>query len=203
MNEFISELKNRFGDKSVEIIQPKNTSDYTLALISVDKRSTIKILITLGLSEYDQPVPEKYHALKNIELYFCLPSYWDIDNSNQTWIFDWIQKLAKHIVSKNTWFGHGHTIPNGNPATSISQTMKQNYFMLSGPIFLKNELKPISIEKKEIQFLSIIPIFEDELDYKLGKGTYKLIKKMNDKGISELLDDYRMTCLKSKWRIFN
>jgi len=159
--------------------------------------------MTIGLSSYQQPVPEKYNALKNIELYFCLPNYWEIEASNQSWVFEWIQKLAKHVTTKNTWFGHGHTIPNGKPPVSISSTMKQNYFMLSEPLLLKNELTPITIDEKEIQFLSIIPIFEDELDYKLGKGTYKLIKKMNDKGITELLDDFRMTCLKNKWRIFN
>jgi hypothetical protein len=45
-------------------------------------------------------------------------------------------------------------------------------------------------------------LFEDEFDFKMGKGTFKLKKKLRDKGINELLDDFRMTALKNKWRIF-
>jgi hypothetical protein len=67
---------------------------------------------------------------------------------------------------------------------------------------LEDDLKPVVLEGKEIYFLGIIPIFEDEMDYKMAKGTYKLIQKMSGKGITELLDDYRMSSLKSKWRIF-
>jgi hypothetical protein len=36
----------------------------------------------------------------------------------------------------------------------------------------------------------------------MGKGTYKLQKKFSDKGITELVDEYRMTSLKNKWRFF-
>ena len=35
----------------------------------------------------------------------------------------------------------------------------------------------------------------------MGKGTLKLQKKFKDRTITELLDDYRMTSLKTKWRI--
>ena len=74
--------------------------------------------------------------------------------------------------------------------------------MLNAPYFLEKELSPIINEDKAIHFLGIIPIFEDEMDYKMGKGTYKLLQKIEGKGVSELLDDYRMSCLKSKWRFF-
>jgi hypothetical protein len=61
-------------------------------------------------------------------------------------------------------------------------------------------LVPAIINGKTIYFLAIIPIFEDEMDYKQGKGTQKLIKKLEGNGISEKLDDFRCTVLRSKWR---
>lgn len=165
-------------------------------------RSEITVLMTNGLSEYAMPVPEKYKERKNVELYFCLPSYWDLTTENGKWVIEWIQKLAKHCIEKETWYGIGHTFPNGNPALPISTTMKQKYLMLNAPYFLEKELSPIVNEARAIHFLGIIPIFEDEMDYKMGKGTYKLLQKIEGKGVSELLDDYRMSCLKSKWRFF-
>jgi hypothetical protein len=52
-----------------------------------------------------------------------------------------------------------------------------------------------------VQFLAIIPIFPDEMDYKQGKGTLKLMRKFLSNGITEILDDFRGTVLRSKWRL--
>jgi len=79
--------------------------------------------------------------------------------------------------------------------------MKANHFLLSDPIFLEKELESLKLEDKEIYFLPIIPIFEDEMDYKQGKGTFKLMTKLKNQGVTEKLDDFRATSLKSKWRL--
>jgi hypothetical protein len=40
------------------------------------------------------------------------------------------------------------------------------------------------------------------MDFKLGKGTFKFQRKLAQQNITELLDDYRMTALRNKWRFF-
>ena len=205
MTQLAKTIQSRFPTAQIILLTKQTESDINLLLISTEKRSPIQLIMTDGLSTYEQPVPEKYSTLKHVELYFCLPSYWDIedkDNPNMNWVQPWIQKLAKHLMEKKTWYGVGHTFPNGNPVEAISPTMKQKYFLLNTPTYLAEELTPLIVEDKTIEFLSIVPIFEDELDYKMGKGTYKLQKKFLDKNITELLDDYRMSTLKNKWRIF-
>jgi len=107
-----------------------------------------------------------------------------------------------YVVEKNTWFGPGHTIPNGKEALPLSPTMQQNYFLISDPILLEQELAPITVGEKNIHFLTIIPIFEDEMDMKAEKGSAKFFKKFMEKGGTEILDDYRRSTLKSKWRMF-
>lgn len=192
---------HRFGADNVQTIQPQS-GEMPMLQIALEKRSKIHILMTNGLSGYTMPVPEKFDGREYNELYFCLPSYWDLESPNGKWVIEWLQKLAKHVVEKRTWFGPGHTIPNGNPVGPLSATMKEKYLMLSEPMFLNTELIPLELDEKTIHFLSVIPIFEDEMDYKMGKGTYKLLRKMEGKGITELLDDYRLSSLKSKWRVF-
>lgn len=200
MNELEQGLIARFGADKVKAMDAAE-GDFPLLILDLEMRSEIKVVMTNGLSNFTMPVPEKFAGKEHVELYFCLPSYWDLDNPHGQWIFEWIRKMAKHVVEKHTWFGIGHTFPNGNPAVPLSPTMKQKYLMLNEPVFLEKELSPLQLNDFEVNFLGIIPLFEDELDYKMGKGTYKLLRKMEAKGISELLDDFRLSALKSKWRV--
>jgi hypothetical protein len=202
MTNFEKELIKRFGEHFVRQIEV-NSTEMPLLLVTLNFDNQLRILITNGLSDFKMEVPEKVVGREFNEIYFCLPSYWDVndrENSNMNWIFDWIQRLAKHVVSKNTWFGHGHTIPCGNPFKALSSTMKQNHFFLSDTMLLTDELNPVELEDKTVYLLSIIPIFEEEMDYKQGKGTLKLSQRLMNHGITEKLDDYRGTVLRSKWK---
>ena len=80
--------------------------------------------------------------------------------------------------------------------------MLQNHFILSDPLELANELAPIQMTNKTVYFLSLIPIFADEMDYKQGKGTAKLFAKFALQNITEKLDNYRSTVLKTRWNFF-
>ncbi len=85
----------------------------------------------------------------------------------------------------------------------LSEKMLQNHFMLAQPIELRTELSPILIQGKTINFLAVIPIFEDEMDYKQGKGTLKLLKKFDQANVTEKLDEFRKTVLRTRWNFFS
>lgn len=197
-------LIERFGEHRVLEV-PVNEGEIPLLILDLELKSPVNVLVTNGLRNYEMPVPEKMKGREFNELYFCLPSYWeweDRQNPNTNWVFPWIQRLAKYVVENKTWFGHGHTMPCGKEMQSLSDTMKQNHFFLSDPMILKDELAPIEVDGKMVHFLGIIPIFEDEMDYKQGKGTFKFLQKLANAGITEKLDDFRSTSLKSKWRVW-
>lgn len=206
--EFHLKLIERFGEHRVSACGV--TSDgIPLLLLDLDpingKSGQVTVLVTNGLSNYVMPVPEKLEGKEHVELYFCLPSYWEWENtanSSMNWVFYWIQRLANYVQEKNSWFGHGHTMPCGKDMESLSPTMQQNHFFLSDPMLLEEELCPLVLSTKTVNFLSIIPIFPDEMDYKQGKGTLKLVRKLTQHGVTEKLDDYRGTVLRSKWRMF-
>lgn len=203
MTELHHALANRFGAQNVATFSTKE-GEIPLLLIKAEIKSPVTLLMTNGLSDYKMSVPEIMAGHEFNELYFCLPSYWDIHDSENTqmnWVYHWIQRLSKYVQEKHSWFGHGHTMPCGKEMKSLSHTMKENHFFLSNPMLLENELVPTEINNKTVRFLSIIPIFEDEMDYKQGKGTFKFIQKLRNQGVSEKLDDYRSTVMKSKWRL--
>lgn len=204
MSDLLSVLTNRFGASAIKEIEGK-ANDLPLIQIKLDLKSPVTILMTNGLSSYKMPVPEKVKGREFIELYFCLPSYWDLDdrtNANTNWVFPWIERLAKHVIEKKTWYGHGHSMPCGAEKKPLSDLMKQDHFFLVDPILLEEELAPINFGDKSIHFLSIIPIYKDELDFKVARGTFKLLEVFNLKGVNEKLDDFRLTTLRGKWKLF-
>lgn len=197
-------LAARFGEHRVSEI-PVLEGEMPLLMLDLELKSPVTIIMTNGLRSYIMPVPEKWHDYEHVELYFCLPSYWEwdaINNPQMNWIYPWIQRLSNHVIQKKTWFGHGHTMPCGAEMKPLSATMKQDHFFLSLPILLEEELKPIVLEDKTVNFLAIIPIFKNELDYKHQKGTLKFLQKMKGSGVSEKLDDYRTSITRGRWRFF-
>ncbi len=194
-------LQKRFGAHRVQEI-PVAEGEIPLLILDLELKSPVTVVVTNGLHNYRMPVPEKNAGQEHCELYFCLPSYWDwekVDIPGLHWPFEWIQRLAKHLLEKETWYGAGHTFPCGE--NGISGTMKQNYLMLAKPILLENELAPLTLVNGEVQFLAIIPLFKKEFEYKQSHGTVKLLRKMNNQNVTEKLDDFRDSVMKDRWRL--
>lgn len=202
MQELNNSLSQRFGSNQVQIIERNNEA---FCLIHLPGSKELRILMTTGLSDHQMKVHEKHTGEEFKELYFLIPSYWDLNDvkdANMNWVFDWLSKLKKYIISNDTWLGHGHTLQTGKEMNPISPNMKQNHFILSDPIELTVELAPVQLKGKSIGFLALIPIFADEMDYKQGKGTAKLFAKFALQNITEKLDNFRSTALKTRWNFF-
>jgi hypothetical protein len=204
MSQLTDECIKRFGEHRVSTIFPKKDEEIDLIVLDLELKSPIKVLMTNGLSNYTMPVPEKRMEQSNCELVVCLPSYWEIDNPDERfqWPFLWMHKLANHLIEKQTWYGHGHTFSNGNPPRGLSESMLQNHLMLVDPIALEEQLSPITVKEKTIHFLALVPIFENEFDFKSAKGTFKFLRKYRAKNYDEVLDDFRESCLKSRLKLF-
>ena len=194
-------LQNRFGVHRVQEA-PSVEGRIPLLILDLELKSPVTVLVTNGLRDYKMPVPEKHKGKEHNEIYFCIPDYWeweDLENPRTNWVFEWIDRLAKFVVENETWYGNGHTFPCGKDKHPISETMKQNYFMLADPILLSQELAPLQLSDKTVHFLSIIPLFEKEFEYKQGRGTFKILQKMANRGVTEKLDDFRGSVLKRRW----
>ena len=202
MSELKIALEKRFGEHRVSDY-PFGDSDYIdLLKIEVEKKFPLTIICTNGLSDYEMPVNESYKDRKHTEIFFCLPGYWDlndVENKNMMWPLKIIQKLTENVIEGQTWYGPGHTIANGNPSNSISETMKQDYFLLADPIELEDFFAPMEIKGFETHFLAVIPIYHKEYEQKVHQGYPKWIKKFRSRNGNEILDDYRSSIYKSRW----
>ncbi|MEX1002228.1 MAG: suppressor of fused domain protein [Crocinitomicaceae bacterium] len=170
------------------LVKTNEKFNFTIHHLTFD-HSKIQLLITNGLREREQAVNVENKDLKRIELYFCLPDYFDLHH--KSWPIDWLNRIAELPQKNNTWFGHGDTIPAGNPPTILDEKFHANHFILSRPIQLSQFIPMNETGLDECKLLAVIPLFQKELDFKMRNSHTILFKKLEKKGVSELVDTYR------------
>ena len=158
------------------------------------------IVFTDGLSNTEQDVPPKYEAFKKLELYFCLPDYWELNND--TWPIDWLEKLVEIPQKNNTWFGPGDTIPAGNPPKALSDRFPANHFMLVEPLKVKDVVEDPIFKTARIQFMGIIPILQEELDYKIRNSATVLMARLVKNNYTEQVDLFRQAVCRKRFLNF-
>lgn len=195
---FKQQLQERFPDSSVQTVSESekfNLLQFTFPYFK--KKYTI--ICTEGLSDYAMPVTHKYEGSEHIELCFCCESDWDLTDPNYSWVFDKLDWLGAFLLERKTWFGVGHTIPNGKPPVALSKVFTQTHFFFDEATVFTKEFAPISTKEKDIHFLFVIPISKIELDFKQKKTTFGFKKRMKKRGLSEILEDFRVDIADNGW----
>jgi hypothetical protein len=198
-------LNDRVGEHRVKTMENPVHPEQKLVVLYLELHVPLTIIMTSSLSEYTMPVTDKWKGREYNELFFALPAYWDLndkDNATLTALFDWIYRLENFVISKNTWFGPGHSIPCGNPSEAISPILKQDNFMLLDPMFLESLFQPLKVNGKQVHLLAIVPVFSDELEYKMTKGTHKFIRRFYQKKFDERIDEFRVSMMNSRFKLF-
>jgi len=155
------------------------------------------ILVTSGMSDLPMNVPEEIddkEAYERAELMVVLPADWKIgdeefQDDNNYWPVYFLKRLARFPHEYKTWLGYGHTIPNGMEAEEIANTGFGCMLLL--PPMLSFDEKFLELQTKDgniINFYAMIPVYKEEMDFKLEEGTDALLDLFDEYGISELVD---------------
>ena len=181
-------------------------NDEVFTYFEIPEIRDCRILMTKGLSNFKMQVHPKHEGEEFVELYMFLPSYWSENEwkeSKNEWIFSCLSKAKNHVINSNVWYGHGHTFSTKIDGALIFNGIEQNDYIISNPIVLKDFLKPVHSNNRVIRFLAIIPIYKKEREYKEARGTFKLFEKFRQFGVTEKMDGYRESVMKSRWsRLF-
>ncbi|MBE7176861.1 MAG: suppressor of fused domain protein [Mucilaginibacter polytrichastri] len=173
----LHETKSELVHTDIFIVKPAAHRDYNL-------------LLTCGMSALPMHVPTEYDHLKYAEITLLLPPDWkleyeDFADENNYWPIRALKQLSRYPHVHDTWFGYGHTVP-------LSGTHKVNHhfhsILLLESITLPDDFTYIEAEEKEIYFHAAIPIYKEELDYKLEHGTDQLLSLFRKHNISEIVD---------------
>lgn len=159
-------------------------------------------LITSGMSSQPMKTPPGAEAFRYAELMICLPPTWELNqeafqNEANYWPLRWLKVLARLPHEYNTWLWALHTVPNGDPPRPFAPDTWLSGVMLMQPSYMfSDEFVQLKInDDKTIFFLSVIPLYSDEMDFKLKHGADPLLTRLAEHQVNEVLDPGRPNVL--------
>jgi hypothetical protein len=209
VEEIDNHLEKFFDDGEVmvyhEIVSDKIHVD--IYVIRANKDRDYHILLTSGMSSLAMNIPEELKGLEYAEVVTLLPKEWslehkDFEDENIYWPIRQLKELARFPHFYNTWLGLGHTITNGNPPQRYSENAEFEGAILLPSVTLPEEFMTINCPEKTINIYSMVPLFKEELDYKLKHGADKLLDKFDKYDIGEVVDINRPNTCKRRFRLF-
>jgi hypothetical protein len=130
----------------------------------------------MGMGAHRMNVPKELRGKKidRAEVLITLPPDWEIENSDEKWYWPlrWLKILARLPIENDTWLGYGHTVPNGEP---FAENTELCCVMLTMPYFFDQEASVCTLpDGDEINFYQVIPLYENEMNFKIQNGAEKL-----------------------------
>jgi hypothetical protein len=157
-----------------ELVSPDIHVD--IAVVEPTPERNYYVLVTIGMGAHIMNVPKEFstYGLQRAELMITLPPDWDIESSVEEsyWPIRWLKILARLPVEENGWLGWGHTIPSGEPFASNTEL---SVILLELPAPYKEECQVCQLPNGDIvNFYQLIPLYEEECDYKIRHGVQAL-----------------------------
>jgi len=167
-------------------------------------------LITSGMSDLPMTVHDRAVEFRFAELLVCLPADWDMPkvydimtDEEHWWPIRWLKYLARFPHEYDTWLGEGHTIPNDDPPEPFAGNTQLCCALLTPPLLFGDEFRSLKISNsKTINFYALLPIYKEEMEFKLKRGGEKLYERFDQEGVNELLDINRKNVCDKRFGIF-
>ena len=155
-------------------------------------------LVTMGMGAHRMNVPEELaeYKLERAELAIALPGNWklkreDLKNERWYWPIRLLKTLARLPIASDTWLGFGHTMDNEE---DFAKGTKLCAAILTGPQDTEDGSEVCILPSgEEVNFYQVIPLYRDELEYKLAHDADALLDKMN--GISFVVEPDRQDAI--------
>ena len=147
-------------------------------------------------------VPEGAEDTPYAELMICLPPTWklseaDFQNEANYWPVRLLKYLARMPHEYLTWLAPGHTVPNGDPPEPFHESTEFCCALLANPMTTPPEFDMVEVAPgKVVRFMGVMPMYAEEVDFKLKRGSEELFKRYEKAGVSEVLKPGRKNVAK-------
>jgi tetratricopeptide (TPR) repeat protein len=185
MSAIEQHIKNTFGEfENVfhELVSPDIHVD--ICVVPPSKERSYYTLVTMGMGAHRMNVPEELaeYKLERAELAIALPPDWKLDEESLKderwyWPIGLLKVLARLPISSDTWLGFGHTMDKQSP---FADNTKLCGALLVGPqdiVWNGGEVCTLP-SGEEVNFYQVIPLYQEELEYKLEHDADALIEQM-------------------------
>lgn len=147
-------------------------------------------LVTAGMSSLPMNAPVGSEG-PYAELCILLPADWkmneedlskDFEDENNYWPFRWLKALARFPHEHDAWMAWGHTIPNGRDAAPVANNTKFGCMLLFPSRCLPEDFFALEGKRKTINFFTLIPIYKEEMKFKIQYGLDELLDNLHQPG---------------------
>ena len=179
-------IKNTFGEFDGvfhELVSPDIHVD--ICMVPPSEERDYYTLVTMGMGAHRMNVPEELaeYKLERAELAIALPPSWKLDEESLKdgqwyWPIGLLKVLARLPIASETWLGFGHTIDNEK---DFAKDTKLCASLLTGPQGAEKGGEVCTLPGGgKVNFYQVIPLYREELEYKLEHDGDALIEKMAD-----------------------
>jgi hypothetical protein len=165
-------------------------------------------LVTSGMSDLPMSTPPEADVPQFAELLITLPRDWKLDqesiqDENWYWPIRLLKSLARLPHKHQTWLGFGHTVPNGDPPQQYADKVKFTGAIILPPLGTPDSFSVLELPSgKAVHFYSIVPLHEDEMEFKLRAGTNALLDKLDKRNVSDRVDLTRKSVLTKRFGLW-
>ena len=192
IQQYFGKVENVFH----ELVSPDIHVD--ICMVPPTEERDYYTLVTMGMGAHRMNVPEELaeYKLERAELAIALPADWKLDQESMKdekwyWPIRLLKSLARLPINCDSWLGHGHTVENREP---FADNTKLCTATLIGPQDTEDGSEVCTLPGgEEVNFYQVIPLYEDELDYKLEHDVDALLNKM--RGISFVVNPTRQNAI--------
>ncbi len=192
----IQQYFGKFGHVFHELSSPDIHVD--ICVVPPSQERDYYTLVTMGMGAHRMNVPEALaeYKLERAELAIALPGNWklkreDLKNERWYWPIRLLKTLARLPIASDTWLGFGHTM---DKEEDFAKGTKLCAAILTGPQDTEDGSEVCILPSgEEVNFYQVIPLYRDELEYKLAHDADALLDKMN--GISFVVEPDRQDAI--------
>ncbi len=153
-------------------------------------------LFTTGMSEHQMTLPDGVTLPRRAELILRLPESWPVTEEalaelRHAWPIHWLRTLARLPQRYDTWLAPTHTIPNGDPPQPLCEGSELCCMLTVPPICVEDHADVVTTVRGPVMLLSVMPIYESEMRFKLEHGADALIERLAAAGVDDVLDPKR------------
>lgn len=172
-------------------------------------------LVTSGMSEAPMTTPEGAEEFRFAELLICLPATWKLGlgepnlkkgplhDERNFWPIRLLKSAARMPHEYDTWLSYGHTLSHTETNDPYAPDTQMNAAILLPPITAPFDFWKLETPVRTTHFWSLYPLYQEELDLKMKRGSEALLEKFEKHGVTDLLDPRRPnTCKRKRFWLF-
>ena len=198
LDSFICDMFGNYKNVFHEIASPDIHLD--VCIVDPTEEDPYYKLVTMGAGAYTMNIPEKWqkYQLEHAEYVIYLPKDWNLNSGAEEdyWPIKTLKDTARLPIWCDTWLCYGHTLQSDEEGAPYASNTRFNSVVLKFAENRDGDVRMIMSSGKVINFYEVIPIYPEELQFKMENDAVALFEKLNEKKIQyRVLDLNRQSAL--------